>query len=329
LPDRRHAGALWRVGRRIGVRLAVAVGTLLLISVITFAATNAVPSDPARAALGKEASQADLVEYRKQEGLDRPLVPRYFSWLGHYVRGDWGTSVLANHTKVRGEVVPRMLRTLLLAMIAMAISVALAFWIGVATGRRSGRAGDLVTSIVTLIFNSMPEFVTALAILILLGVELKWLPIESGSGIFYGDTADAVKSFAMPIITLVLVLTPYLTRMVRTNVREILQQPMVRGAVLRGLPPRQVLWRHVVPNAGVPVINVIALTLADILAGVVAVETVFSFPGIGNLFVTSVLSKDLPVVQAVALVVGAGFVLLNLLADLTLMAVDPRLRTRS
>jgi peptide/nickel transport system permease protein len=321
--------AYLRAGRRFGVRLAVAIGTLLLISIITFAATNAVPSDPARSALGKTASQADLAQYRKQEGLDRPLVPRYFLWLGNYVRGDWGTSVLANKTRVSSEVIPRMLRTLLLAVIAMAISVVLAFWIGVSTGRRSGRALDLVSSIVTLIFNSMPEFVTALAILILFGVEFQWLPIESGSGIFYGGTWDAVKSYAMPLITLVLVLTPYLTRMVRANVREILQQPMVRGAVLRGLPPRQVLWRHVVPNAGVPVINVMALTLADILAGVVAIETVFSFPGIGNLFVTSVLAKDLPVVQAVALVVGAGFVLLNLLADLTLIAVDPRLRTRS
>jgi peptide/nickel transport system permease protein len=324
-----RANAFLRAGRRVGVRLAVALGTLLLISIITFAATNAIPSDPARSALGKEASQADLVQYRKQEGLDRPLLPRYVSWLGNYVRGDWGTSVLANKTKVSSEVVPRMERTLVLALVAMTISVLLAFWIGVSTGRRSGRVGDLLTSIVTLIFNSMPEFVTALAILVALGVGFQWFPIESASGIYYGSTWDAVKSYAMPVITLVLVLTPYLTRMVRTNVREILQQPMVRGAVLRGLPPRQVLWRHVVPNAGVPVINVIGLTLADILAGVVAVETVFSFPGIGNLFVTSVLSKDLPVVQAVALVVGAGFVFLNLLADLTLLSVDPRLRTRS
>jgi peptide/nickel transport system permease protein len=327
LPSDR-TNAFLRAGRRVGVRLAVSIGTLLLISIITFAATNAVPSDPARSALGKTASQAELQQYREQEGLDRPLIPRYFLWLGNYARGDWGTSVLANKTKVSSEVIPRMLRTLLLAVIAMAISVVLAFWIGVSTGRRSGRALDLVSSVVTLIFNSMPEFVTALAILILFGVEVQWFPIESGSGIFYGDLWAAAKSYAMPLITLVLVLTPYLTRMVRTNVREILQQPMVRGAVLRGLPPRHVLWRHVVPNAGVPVINVMALTLADILAGIVAIETVFSFPGIGNLFVTSVLSKDLPVVQAVALVVGAGFVLLNLLADLTLLAVDPRLRTR-
>ena len=148
-----------------------------------------------------------------------------------------------------------------------------------------------MSSIVTLIFNSMPEFVTALAILVLFGVEFQWFPIESGSGIFYGDTLDAAKSYAMPLITLVLVLTPYLTRMIRANVREILQQPMVRGAVLRGLPPHQVVWRHVVPNASVPVINVMALTLADILAGVVAIETVFSFPGIGNLFVTLVLPR--------------------------------------
>jgi peptide/nickel transport system permease protein len=322
------SSALSWAGRRIGARLIIAVGTLLLISVITFAATNAVPADPARAALGKDASAADVAQYSKQEGLDRPLVPRYISWLGNYVRGNWGTSVLADRTSVRSEVIPRMLRSLALGVISVLVSVALAFWLGVSTGRRSGRLGDLLTSFVTLIFNSLPEFVTALAVLVVFGVEFNVLPIESASGLLYGDALDAIKGYAMPIITLVLVLTPYLTRMVRTNVREILQQPMVQGAVLRGLSTRQIVWRHVVPNATIPVVNVIALTMADILAGVVAVETVFAFPGIGQLFVTSVLSKDLPVVQAVALVVGAGFVLLNLGADLTLMAIDPRLRSR-
>jgi peptide/nickel transport system permease protein len=126
-----------------------------------------------------------------------------------------------------------------------------------------------------------------------------------------------------------LVLTPYMLRMVRTNVREVLDQPLVRSAVLRGVPNRTVVWRHVVPNAALPVINVVALTLADIVAGVVVVETVFAFPGVGKLFVDSVLAKDVPTVQAVALVVGLGFVTLNLLADLLRVAVDPRLRSRA
>lgn len=325
MPSRR--AFLW-AGRRAGARLAIALGTLLLISVITFAATNAVPANPALAALGKGASAAQVAQYSKQEGLDKPLVPRYFTWLGNYVRGDWGTSVLANRTSVTSEVIPRMLRTLVLGSIAMILSIALAFWIGVSTGRRSGSLSDLGTSLVTLIFNSLPEFVTAIAVLIVFGVWIGWFPIESGSGILFGHGWDQVKSYAMPVITLTLVLTPYLARMVRTNVREILQQPMVRGAVLRGLSRRQILWRHVVPNSAIPVVTVIALTMADILAGVVAVETVFAFPGIGNLFVTSVLNKDLPVVQAVALVVGAGFVLLNLTADLMLVVLDPRLRDR-
>jgi peptide/nickel transport system permease protein len=117
-----------------------------------------------------------------------------------------------------------------------------------------------------------------------------------------------------------------MTRMVRTNVREVLQQPLARSSVLRGLPNRTVMWKHVVPNAALPVIAVVALTFADILAGVVVVESVFAFPGIGNLFVDSVLGKDLPMVQAVALVVGAGFVLVNLLSDALLVALDPRVR---
>jgi peptide/nickel transport system permease protein len=179
-----------------------------------------------------------------------------------------------------------------------------------------------------LIFNALPEFVTALLVLVLLAVKLKAFPIESGSGILYGSgPLDVVRSYVLPVLTLVLVLTPYITRMVRANVREVLSQPLTRSAVLRGLPRRTVLWRHVVPNAALPVIAVIALTFADILAGVVVVESVFAFPGIGKLFVDSVLSKDVPMVQAVALVVGAGFVTLNLLADGLLVALDPRLRS--
>lgn len=311
------------------MRLAVALGTLLLISVITFAATNAVPSDPARVALGKEASPAELAEYRKAEGLNRPLVPRYAEWLERYVKGDWGHSVLANQLSVRSEVVPRMLRTLILGGVSLLFALTFAFLLGAYTGRRSGGPADFLVSVVTLIFNAVPEFVTALLIVVVFAVKLDWLPLESASGILYGSGVfDAVKSYIAPVLTLVLVLTPYMTRMVRTNVREVLQQPLARSSVLRGLPNRTVMWKHVVPNAALPVIAVVALTFADILAGVVVVENVFAFPGIGNLFVSSVLGKDLPMVQAVALVVGAGFVLVNLLSDALLVALDPRVRAR-
>lgn len=311
------------------MRLAVALGTLLLISVITFAATNAVPSDPARVALGKLASPQELAEYRKTEGLDRPVVPRYFEWLGRYLQGDWGHSVLANQLSVRSEVVPRMIRTLILGGVSLFFALTLAFMLGAYTGRRSGGPADFVVSAVTLIFNATPEFVTALLVVVLFAVKLDWLPIESASGILYGSSFwDTIKAYIAPVLTLVLVLTPYMTRMVRTNVREVLQQPLTRSSVLRGLPNRTVMWKHVVPNAALPVIAVVALTFADILAGVVVVESVFAFPGIGNLFVSSVLGKDLPMVQAVALIVGAGFVLVNLLADVLLVLLDPRVRAR-
>jgi peptide/nickel transport system permease protein len=317
----------WR--RFLGVRLAIAAATLVLISIVTFAATNAVPADPARVALGKTASPEALAAYAEQEGLNDPLVPRYLDWAGRYVRGDWGTSVLANRVEVKAEVLPRIVRTLTLGAIAMVFVIALAFLIGVATGQRSGRFSDVVTSIFTLIFNALPEFVTALLVLVVFAVELGWLPIESASGIIFGDGVDTVKAYVLPVLTLTLMLTPYLLRMVRANVREVLDQPLVRSAVLRGLSNRAVIWRHVVPNAALPVIGVIALTLADILAGVVVVETVFAFPGIGKLFVDSVLSKDIPMVQAIALVIGFGFVTLNLLADVLLVALDPRLRSRA
>ena len=205
-----------RVVRTLCVRLAVALGTLLLISVITFAATNAVPSDPARVALGKLASPAELAEYRKSEGLDRPVVPRYFEWLGRYVQGDWGHSVLANQLSVRSEVVPRMIRTLILGGVSLIFALAFAFMLGAYTGRRSGGPADFVVSGVTLIFNATPEFVTALLVVVVFAVKLDWLPIESASGILYGSgPCDTVSAYIAPVVTLVLVLTPYMTRMVR------------------------------------------------------------------------------------------------------------------
>jgi peptide/nickel transport system permease protein len=313
------------VGRYTLSRVALGIVTLTLISSITFLATNAVPADPARAALGKYATPEQLAIYREQQGLDRPVVQRYVHWVRDLTRGSWGTSTVTRQD-VGSLVGSRLARTLIIGFVAILLAVPLAFVIGVYTGQRSGRAVDVGASTFTLLLNSLPEFVIGIVLLVIFGVELKVLPIES-SAVAYGSGLDRVKAYVLPTLTLVLLLTPYLTRMVRVNTRDVLTQPYVRSAVLRGVSPTRLSWRHIAPNASLPVISVIALTLAELIGGVVVVEVVFGFPGIGKLLVDSVLSKDIPTVQAVTLAMGFGFVLLSLVADLVLLGLNPRLRS--
>jgi peptide/nickel transport system permease protein len=315
-----------RWGRYFASRAALAALTLVLISMITFFMTNVVPSDPARVALGKFASEEQLEIYREQQGLNKPVVSRYLHWAGNIVQGDWGTSVLTR--RAVGELVsPRIVRTLILAVAAMLLAVPLAFLLGVYTGQRSGGPLDFSISLGALLLNALPEFVVGLVLLVVLAVEAGVLPIESSAASF-GSGFELVKAYILPTLTLALVLLPYMLRMVRVNVRDTLAQPFVRSAVLRGLSRRRVIWRHVVPNASLPVVNVVALSLAELVGGVVVIETVFGFPGIGKLLVESVGGKDIPTVQAIALVIGLGYVVMNFLADAVVLALNPRLRTR-
>jgi peptide/nickel transport system permease protein len=314
-----------RWGRYLAARALLAAVTLLLISAITFFMTNVVPADPARIALGKFATPEQLAEYRTQQGLDKPVVTRYVSWLGDAVEARWGRSVLTGRSV--GELIgPRIGRTLILSSVAMLIAVPLAFLIGVFTAQRTGRPVDVGISLVALLLNSLPEFVVGLVVLVTLAVWIGVLPVDSSNAVF-GSGFAVVKAYVLPVVTLALVMAPYILRMVRANVRDVLGRPLVRSAVLRGLRRRRVLWRHVVPNASLPVVNVVALSLAELVGGVVVIETLFAFPGLGQLLVQSVAGKDIPTVQAIALVVGLGYVILNVVADLVVLALNPRLRT--
>ena len=311
--------------RYLATRLALAVLTLFLITVVTFLATNVVPSDPARSALGKAATEAQVEAYREEQGLNRPVLTRYGEWISGLVSGDWGTSVYSRQP-VADQVIPRIARSAILAAAAMLIAVPIAFVLGVYTGQRSGRPVDVGISLGALFINSLPEFVVGLVLLVLLAVEAGILPIES-SAASLGSGWEQVEAYILPVLTLAIVLTPYIMRMVRVNVRDVIDSSYVRAAVLRGFPRRRVVWQHVVPNASLPVVSVVALSLAELIGGVVIIETVFGFPGIGNLLVDSVSSKDIPMVQAIALVVGTGYVILNFTADAVMLALNPRLRT--
>jgi peptide/nickel transport system permease protein len=312
------------VARFLATRLVLAVLTLVVISAITFFATNVIPGDPARIALGKNATPGQLRDYDRQQGLDRPVVKHSVRWVGNAVRGRWGTSVLSQQS-VTSLVIPRIWRTVLLGFFAMLIAVPVAFALGVYSAQRSGRPVDTAISFGALFINSLPEFVVAIALLMVFGVELGWFPIES-SGVAFGTTADAIKGYILPVLTLATVLTPYMARMIRANVRDVAGRPFIRSAVLRGLSRRRVVWRHVVPNASLPVINVVALSMAELIGGVVVIETVYGFPGVGQLLVDSVGSRDIPTVQVIALIIGAGVVALNFLADAVVLLLNPQLR---
>jgi peptide/nickel transport system permease protein len=312
--------------RRIGATLARALATLLVLSLLTFLATNAVPADPARIALGRSATPDQLAEYRLQQGLDRPAVTRYVNWLADFAKGNWGSSTVSRRD-VRGEVLPRLIRTVTLAGLGALIAMPIAFAIGLYTGQRSSSRTDVGVSVISLFLNSLPEFVIGLFVLLLLAVEFPVLPVESSNAAF-GTGSARIEAYLLPAFTVAIVICPYVIRMVRVNVRDVVAQPFVRSAVLRGLPKRLVTRRHITPNASLPVISVLALTMAELVGGLVVIEAVFGFPGVGKLLVDSVLSSDIPTVQAITLVIGVGFILMNTGADAVLLLLDPRLRSR-
>jgi peptide/nickel transport system permease protein len=313
-----------RVVSFIAGRLAMALATVVVISAVAFLVTNVLPADPARSALGRYATAEQVAAYGKAQGLDKPVLERYGSWVTRMAGGDWGTSLLSP-VSVGSLVGPRLARTAILAGVSMLLAVAIAFAIGVAAGQRAGRPLDGAVMTGALVVGSLPEFVIGLVLLVLLGVQAGLLPIESSAaGLESGW--PAIEAYILPVLTLTIALVPYMARMVRANVRDVSTQPFVRSAALRGVGSRRIVWRHVVPNASLPVVNVVALSFAELIGGVVVIETVFGFPGVGKLLVEAVSSKDIPVVQAITIVVGVAYVVANLAADLVVVALNPRLR---
>ena len=265
---------------------AWALATLLLVTIVTFLAASLTGTDAARAALGRLVTEEQVEAFRQQQGLGEPLVARYFIWLGNALQGDWGIS-LQSKIPVKDLVLDRALRSLILAISALAIAVPIAFLLGALAAIKPGGKLDSTISAGTLLIIGLPEFVVGLGLLYLFAVWLRVLPPNSTAA-GSGDLAAQLRAYALPMLTLVLLLVPYIMRMVRSAFREVMATPYVQAAIARGVPTRRLLVRHVLPNTLGPVINVIALSLAEVLAGVVVVETVFGFPGLGQLTVFAV-----------------------------------------
>jgi peptide/nickel transport system permease protein len=308
----------------IGQRLSLGLITLLAASVLIFAGTEVLPGDLASAILTNSATPENLAAVRKELGLERPAVQRYVEWLGGVVQGDFGHS-LTNKRDVIEELKPRLENTFFLAAYAALIAVPLAVGLGLMAAIRQGGVYDRSINVFTLMTISVPEYFLGYLMIKYVAVDLGWFPslanVTPETPIF-----DRVYLTFLPMLNLVLVVVAHMMRLTRASVLAIMASPYIEMAILKGLPKWRIVVQHAFPNALAPVINVIALNLAYLIVGVVIVENVFNYPGLGTLMVDRVSKHDVPMVQACGLIFAGTFILLNLIADVGAIASNPRLR---
>jgi len=307
-------------------RIGLGVLTLFLISLVVFAAVLALPGDAATAILGKEATPDRVAALREQLHLNDSVVSQYLQWIGGVLTGSFGTSA-ATQQPVSALLSDRVANSLFLVFCASVVAIPLSIALGVWTAMKRDKAVDHVISTTTLVLAALPEFVIGIALVLLFATSVfHWFPAVSL--LAPGEKAwQDPRGVVLPAATLVLAVTPYISRIMRGSMVEVLESEYVTMARLKGLGERTVIWRHAVPNAIVPAIQVTALQLAWMAGGVVVVEYVFSYPGIGAALVDAVGNRDMPVVQTVTMLAAGVYVVLNLLADLATILVTPRLRT--
>lgn len=310
--------------KTIATRLALGVLTLFAVSILIFGATEILPGDVASAVLGQGATPEALVAFRKELGLDRPPMTRYLEWLFGALRGDFGVS-LTNKRLIVDEVLPRFKNTLFLAAFAAAIAVPLSVGLGVLAAINEGKFIDRAANILSLMTISVPEFFIAYVLILVFAVNLDWFPslatVNSSMSI-----GQKLYVTVLPAATLTMLVAAHMLRMTRSSVLAIMSQPAIEMAFLKGLSRSRVIVKHALPNAAAPIITVIALNLAYLIVGVVVIEVVFVYPGIGQLMVDAVSKRDLPVVQACGLIFAGTFVVLNTVADILAILANPRLR---
>lgn len=311
--------AVWRL---VLQRLALGVLTLFVISLIIFGALQLLPGDPAQSMLGQGATPETVAALRTQLGLDEPAHVRYLNWIGGVFRGDLGTS-LASRRPIAELIGTRLGNTLFLAVYAAVIAVPLSLVLGVLAALYRNSLFDKAVNIATLSSISFPEFFVAY-ILIYWLAQAGYFPSIASITPGMGLGEKLYRTF-LPALTLTLVVTAHMMRMTRAAIINLLASPYIEMARLKGVTPRRVIVRHALPNALAPIINVVALNLAYLVTGVVVVEVVFVYPGLGQLMVDSVAKRDVPVVQACALIFAAAYVLLNLTADVLSTLSNPRL----
>jgi peptide/nickel transport system permease protein len=312
--------ALTFVGRRLGL-LALVMG---IVSVLIFGIVQVLPGDVAVMILGTSATPADLTALRQKLGLDRPAPLRYADWVSGALRGEWGTSLLYQ-VPVRPLVLERLGRSAALAVLALAVAVPLAIGLGVLAALRRNGFFDQAVGLVTLVAVSLPEFIVGTVLILVLAFRFTVFPPSSLIDPRAGPWSVAPK-LVLPVLTLVLALLAHMTRMTRASMLDVLEQPYIRAARLKGLRPRRVILRHALRNALLPTVGIVAINIGFLIGGIVVVETVFAYPGLGRLMVDAVNHRDVPVIQMAALVIALAYALANLAADLVYAWLDPRIR---
>jgi peptide/nickel transport system permease protein len=308
-------------------RVLLGILILFLVSIVVFAATQTLPGNAAQAALGRQATPARLKALNEQLHLNQSAFAQYWHWLKDIVTGNLGISA-ATQEPVSQVITAPLLNSAFLvaisAIVAIPLSIALGVWMAV----KRDKPTDHILSTGTLVLAALPEFVIGIGLALLLATNYVWRVLPGVSIIPPGEHAwDVPKVVVLPALTLILAVTPYISRIMRASMVEVLHSDYVTMARLKGLSNRTVIWRHAVPNAIVPAIQVSALQLAYMAGGVVIVEYVFSYNGIGSQLVTAVTNRDIPTVQALVMIIGAVYVIVNLVADLLTIVVTPRLRT--
>ena len=313
---------IWRM---IGRRLLLGLLTLFIISVVIFGATELLPGDLARELLGQSATEETLAALREQLGLNDPAQLRYWNWLTDVMQGDLGVS-MATQKPISELVGTRLGNTLFLALYAAALSVPLSLLLGVLAALWRNSVFDRASNALALTAISFPEFFVAYILVLWLaqtGLFPSMVRITGAT-----TTLDLLYMSFLPALTLTLVVTAHMMRMTRAAIINLLASPYIEMARLKGLSPMRVVLLHAVPNALAPIINVVALNLAYLITGVVLVEVVFVYPGLGQLMIDAVTNRDIAVVQAIALIFAAAYVLLNLLAAILSTITNPRLMHR-
>jgi peptide/nickel transport system permease protein len=311
--------------RLISSRILAALVTLILVSAAVFLMIDILPGDVAQRILGREASAEALAHLREQLHLNDPVIVRYARWIWGMASGDLGTS-LSNKIPIADLIRPRLVNTAFLTLGALIVYLPLLVSVALVQATQRNRAVDHILSVISLILLSIPDFLLGTLILVLFVLVIPILPPVS-----YVDESTPPGAFilalVMPALTLGVVVTVHTLRMLRDNLIEVLDSDYVRMARLKGLSSGRILFRHALPNAVIPTLNIIALNLVYLIGGVVIVERVFAFPGFGSLLVDSIQLRDYPLIEATVLIAAATYILANLVADVATILLNPRLRT--
>jgi peptide/nickel transport system permease protein len=310
--------------RLIGRRLLLMVPTLILASILIFALAEVLPGDVGRSILGPYATQEQVSILNEQLGADKPLYERYLTWAGNFVTGDWGESLLLK-VPVLPTVMKALGNSLVLAAFALIIIVPTSILLGVWAGLRRDSVLDRTITISTLSMTVIPEFVSGVILLYVFAVWLKWLPVTAmppdGSP-FY----ERLYYLILPAIPLMFLELGYIARMARVGTVQVLGMPYIRTAVLKGLPRRRVVFGHLLRNAMVPTVTVIGSQVGWLIGGLVVIETLFVYPGIGKLMVDAAQTHDIPMLEAAVLMVAIIYMVSNLVADIVVALLNPRIR---